>query len=147
MSTLKINTMKRITLYLALAFSLPASVQAQNTAAISIETVPPVVVQAVPQAGAVEVAPDLKQIQVTFSKPMQRGNWSWVQLSADTFPTMVGQPRFLDDQKTCVLTVTLKPNRTYAIWLNVDQYTNFKDQQGRSSVPFLLVVRTGSGGR
>ena len=58
--------MKRIALYLALAFCLPAYVQAQNTAAISIETVPPVVVQTVPQAGAVEVDPDLKQIQVTF---------------------------------------------------------------------------------
>ncbi len=139
--------MKRIALYLALALSLPAYVQAQNTAAITIETVPPVVVQTHPQAGAVEVDPDLKQIQVTFSKPMQRGNWSWVQLSADTFPTMEGQPRYLDDQRTCVLPVMLKPNRTYAIWLNVDQYTHFKDQQGRSSVPYLLVFRTGSGGR
>ena len=110
---------------------------------ITLDFAPPVVVKTVPEAGADNVDPSLETIAVTFSKNMQDGSWSWVQMSKDSFPTMRGKPRYLKDGRTNVLDVTLKPNQTYAIWFNSDKFLNFKDEQGRAAVPYLLVFRTG----
>jgi RNA polymerase sigma-70 factor (ECF subfamily) len=110
---------------------------------ISLDSVPPVVVKTVPAAGADDVDPGLNTIRVTFSKKMRDGSWSWVQMSKDTFPTMRGKPRYLKDGRTNVLDVTLKPNQTYAIWLNTDKFQNFVDTEGRPAVPYLLVFKTG----
>ena len=46
-------------------------------------------------------------------------------------------------KRTCVLPVKLEPGKTYAIWLNSQKFGNFKDTDGRSAVPYLLVFRTG----
>ena len=73
---------------------------------------------------------------------MRVSSWSWVQISKETFPTLVGQPRYLQDGKTCSVSVRLKPDRTYAIWINTPKFKNFRDRQGRSAVPYLLVFRT-----
>ena len=37
----------------------------------------------------------------------------------------------------------LEPGRTYAFWLNSKNFHNFKDSQGRTAVPYLLVFETG----
>ena len=44
--------------------------------------------------------------------------------------------------KTCVLPVKLKPGTTYAVWINSAQFGNFKDADGKSAVPYLLVFQT-----
>lgn len=36
----------------------------------------------------------------------------------------------------------LKPGKTYAIWLNSKNFGNFKDTDGHSAVPYLLVFET-----
>ena len=36
----------------------------------------------------------------------------------------------------------LEPNKTYAIWVNTEAIGNFKDTDGRSAVPYLLVFKT-----
>ena len=109
---------------------------------VTLESVPPVVVKTVPEAGAAEVDPKLTEIKVTFSKDMQDGTWSWAMLSKESFPTMDGQPKYLKDKRTCVLPVKLEPGKTYAIWLNSDKFENFKDADGRPAVPYLLVFKT-----
>lgn len=109
---------------------------------VSLDSVPPVVVKTVPEAGAGDVDPKLTEIKVTFSKDMQDGSWSWVTLSKESFPKMDGQPKYLADKRTCVLPVKLEPGKTYAIWVNSDKLTNFKDAAGRAAVPYLLVFRT-----
>ena len=111
---------------------------------ISVKTVPPVVVKTVPAAGAADVDPALPEIKVTFSKDMADGSWSWSQLSDDTFPKPVGDKpiHYEKDRRTCVLKVKLEPGKTYAIWLNSDKFTNFKDADGRPAVPYLLVFQT-----
>ena len=38
--------------------------------------------------------------------------------------------------------VKLEPGRTYAIWVNSEKFGNFKDADGRSAVPYLLVFQT-----
>jgi hypothetical protein len=75
---------------------------------------------------------------------MRDGCWSWVQMSKESFPTMQGQPRYLEDGRTNVLDVTLKPNQVYAIWLNTDKFQHFMDEGGRAAVPYLLVFKTGN---
>ena len=54
-----------------------------------------------------------------------------------------GKPiHYEKDRRTCVLKVKLEPGKTYAIWLNSDKFTNFKDADGRPAVPYLLVFQT-----
>ena len=117
---------------------------AQNEDDITIETVPPVVVKTVPQAGASDVDPDLREIRVTFSKAMVDKSWSWSTLSRDSFPKVIGEIHYLPDRRTCVLPVKLEPGRTYATWINSDRFTNFKDTDHRTAVPYLLVFQTRS---
>jgi RNA polymerase sigma-70 factor (ECF subfamily) len=111
---------------------------------ITLETVPPVVVNTVPEAGAAEVDPSLAEIKATFSKDMTDGNWSWSTLDPQHFPEMTGKPRYLEDMRTCVLPVKLQPGKTYAIWLNSEKFRNFKDSAGQPAVPYLLVFKTKS---
>jgi hypothetical protein len=109
---------------------------------VSLASVPPVVVKTVPEAGKDGVDPKLAEIQGTFSKEMQDGSWSWSTASKESFPKLDGKPKYLADKRTCVLPVALEPDTTYAIWLNSENFGNFKDTDGRSAVPYLLVFKT-----
>jgi RNA polymerase sigma-70 factor (ECF subfamily) len=129
----------------------PATVQAValpveapvNQDAVSVKTLPPVVVRTVPQSGDTQVdARSVKEIRVAFSKDMEDESWSWSQLSADSFPTTAGNPHYEKDHRTCVLPVKLQLGKTYAIWLNSEKFGNFKDTSGISAVPYLLVFQT-----
>lgn len=110
---------------------------------VTLESVPPVVVNSVPAAGTADVDPKTTEIKVTFSKNMKDGTWSWSTLSKESFPEVDGKPKYLHDERTCVLPVKLEPEKTYAIWVNSNKFQNFKDSNGIPSVPFLLVFRTG----
>jgi RNA polymerase sigma-70 factor (ECF subfamily) len=109
---------------------------------VSLDSVPPVVVKTVPEAGVTNVDPDLSEIKVTYSKEMSDGSWSWSTFTKDSFPKVDGNPRYLDDKRTCVLPVKLQTGKTYAIWLNSAKFGNFRDTDGRSAVPYLLVFQT-----
>jgi hypothetical protein len=104
---------------------------------------PPSVIKTVPQAGDTNVDPSLKQISVTFSKDMITNNqWSWLQYTPETFPQIdKNNIRYLD-KRTCVLPVKLKPGKTYVIRINSQKYNYFKDKNGNSAVPYLLVFET-----
>ena len=109
----------------------------------SVKSLPPSVIMTVPESGNTNVnATDTTQIKVTFSKDMMDGSWSWSQISDETFPKIIGNPRYLDDKKTCVVDVELQPDKTYVIWLNSQKFGNFKDADGKSAVPYLLVFQT-----
>jgi hypothetical protein len=109
---------------------------------VTVETAPPVVVKTVPKSGDTDVDADLHEIRVTFSKEMMDKSWSWSTASKNTFPDVTGDIRYLDDRRTCVLPVKLKPGRTYATWINSGRFINFKDRDRRPAVPYLLVFRT-----
>jgi hypothetical protein len=111
----------------------------------SVATAPPVVVRTEPVAGASNVSPAITEIRVTFSKDMRNQSWSWVtHVSKDYYPETTGAPRYLDDGRTCVLPVTLRPGQFYAMWINNQTYQNFQDHDGRTSLPYLLSFSTGS---
>jgi len=122
------------------ALALTAPVKAQT---ISLASAPPVVVKTVPTAGATDVDPTLTEIKVTYSKAMQDGSWSWSTWGEENYPETTGSPRYLQDGRTCVLSVKLQPNKFYALWLNSDKFKNFTDTSGRPAVPYLLTFYTG----
>lgn len=116
---------------------------AANDGKQSVKSLPPVVVKTVPTAGDTRVdAAKVKAIRVTFSKKMIDGNWSFVQISNDTYPKMTGKIKFAGDGKTCVLPVVLEPGRTYVLWINSDRFNSFKDLDRHPAVPYLLVFET-----
>ena len=133
--------MRKILITSAWVVLLAAGIaQAQGT---TVESPPPSVVKTVPQAGdqAVDAAAT-KQIAVTFSKEMKDGSWSWALASEETFPEIVGKPRYLGDRKTCVVNVKLEPHKKYIVWINSKKFTGFKDVEGNSAVPYLLEFQT-----
>ena len=109
---------------------------------VTLATAPAVVVRTVPEAGSDGVDPQLTEIKATFSKDMVDGTWSWSTYGEENFPKVDGKPKYLADKRTCVLPVKLEPGKTYALWLNSEKFTNFKDAAGRPAVPYLLVFRT-----
>ena len=133
--------MKRLAVvFIALAGALIGA--AALAGDITLESVPPVVVKTVPEAGTADVDPKLTEIKVTFSKDMQDDSWSWTILAPEHFPKVDGQPKYLADKRTSVLPVKLEPGKTYAIWVNTERLVNFKDAGGRPAVPYLLVFKT-----
>jgi hypothetical protein len=127
------------TLFLSTLLMFVSNVQAQE---ISLASAPPVVVKTVPEAGADAVDASLGEIKVTFSKAMQAGSMSWAIHSKESFPPTAGAPKYAADKRTCVLPVKLEPGKTYALWINTSKLGNFKDAEGNSAVPYLLVFAT-----
>jgi RNA polymerase sigma-70 factor (ECF subfamily) len=129
---------------ITLAATLLAAVAlAQTAKPPSVKNMPPSVVKTVPPAGATDVDPELKELTFTFSKTMIDGNWSVCQTSKETMPESgEGKMHYLPDKRTCVMPVKLEPGKTYVLWLNRGQYMAFRDTQGNSSVPYLLVFET-----
>ena len=114
---------------------------------VSVGNLPPSVVKTVPQCGDTNVDPALSQIAVTFSKDMMEQSCSWCNIPdhRNAFPKLIGpygNPKYQADKRTCVINVELEPDKTYAIWINMGQYQNFKDSMGGPAVPYLLVFKT-----
>ncbi len=107
-----------------------------------IDSMAPVVVKTLPESGAKDVAPGVVEIKVTFSKEMADGSWSPLIVWQGSTPEAVENPRYGADHKTWVLKVRLEPGKTYGYWLNKSQFQNFKDKQGHSAIPYLLVFQT-----
>ncbi len=108
----------------------------------TIDSMPPVVVKTVPEAGAKDVEPGLVEIKVVFSKKMMDQSWSPSSAWKDSTPEFVGKPRYDADAKTWLMKVNLAPGKTYGYWLNSQKFGNFKDAQGHSAVPYLFVFQT-----
>lgn len=130
-----------IAIVLAASIAIHAPVLAQE---ITLESAQPVVVRTSPEAGSATVdANSTTELRVTFSKEMNTGSWSWCNLPNKIgFPETTGKPRYLEDKRTCVLPVKLKPGKTYAVWINTQHTRKFIDLKQQSAVPYLLVFKT-----
>jgi tetratricopeptide (TPR) repeat protein/predicted Ser/Thr protein kinase len=102
----------------------------------------PVVVETFPVSGARNVPPGETEIRVRFSKEMSDGSWSWSSAWENSEPEYIGQPHYAADLRTCFVKVKLEPGRTYAWWLNSEQFHNFKDHARQPAVPYLLIFQT-----
>ena len=135
-------------LLLFVVIAAPDCLAGDTADGVSLDALPPLVVRTVPPCGDAAVDPNLSEISVTFSKDMKvTGHcWSWCSVQESSFPVLSGETEYLEDNRTCVLHVVLEPEKTYAIWINVDQFQSFQDTGGHPAVPYLLVFRTGPGG-
>ena len=115
----------------------PQVCQAQD-----VDSVAPVVVKTVPEAGSKDVAPGVVEIRVTFSKEMTDQSWTWSTAWKDSTPQSIGKPAYDADHKTCVMKVKLEPNKSYGYWLNSQNFHGFRDSQGHVAVPYLLTFQT-----
>ena len=134
----------RIALSLTVCLVFGASLLAmQGEKVPSVKALPPVVVKTVPVSGDTAVdAEKVTEIRVTFSKPMTDKSWSWSQISDATALPIKGDVKYDADGKTCLAPVKLEPGKTYVSWLNSAKFGNFKDKEGQSAVPYLLVFET-----
>ncbi len=136
--------MKQIAISMLAVLLLVGLVKAEDKTEISVESMPPSVVKTVPQAGNTEVDPSLKEITVTFSKEMLTDRmWAICQISKETFPQTGKNIHYLKDKRTCVVPVTLEPEKNYVLWFNRGKFNSFRDTKNTPAVPYLLAFRTG----
>jgi RNA polymerase sigma-70 factor (ECF subfamily) len=103
---------------------------------------PPVVVDIEPKLGATDVDPALREIRVTFSKPMRDKSWSWTSGKMYATPRTNGEIHYENGRRTCVMPVKLEPGRTYVMGINSERFHGFQDADGRPALPYLLAFRT-----
>ncbi len=83
-----------------------------------INAPPPVVVKTTPAAFANDVSPRLREISVTFSRPMMDKSWSWTYTDQKLYPKTAGQPSYDAKKTTCTLPVRLQAGRVYWVGIN-----------------------------
>lgn len=114
----------------------------QLSRAQDIDSMAPVVVKTIPEAGAKDVAPGVVEIKVIFSKEMWSGSWNLIDAWMNSSPEIVESPRIGADRKSWVVKVKLEPNKIYGCWLNSRGRYNLRDSMGQAAVPYLLTFQT-----
>jgi len=106
---------------------------------------PPEVIKTVPENGAKDVEPSLKEIRVVFGQDMStdRGGFS-ICGGGTNFPNIIGNPRWFD-KRTIIMRVELLPNHEYQFSINCPGAKNFRSAKGEAAVPYPVQFRTGSG--
>jgi len=107
-----------------------------------VDSLAPVVVKTVPQAGSKDVPAGEYEIRITFSKEMTDQSWSWATAWQNSDPQSLGKPHYEADHKTCVMKVKLEAGKTYGWWINSQKFHGFQDTQHHPAVPYLLVFQT-----
>jgi hypothetical protein len=102
---------------------------------------PPVVVETVPENGARDVNPELKEIRIVFDRDMEGG---FSICDGPRVPEVTGKPRWID-KRTFSLKVKLAPQRGYEIYVNCPNFKNFRSVDGEAVEPYTIRFRTGSG--
>lgn len=101
----------------------------------------PVVLAMVPPNGAADVDPGLTSIRVTFDRPMQDGNWSFVG-GGPKFPETTGRPSYDETRTIVTLPVRLERDRDYEFWLNGPPFTGFRSEDGVPLESMHVTFRT-----
>ena len=106
---------------------------------------PPCVVASVPASRATDVDAALREIKVTFDRPMMtRQQWSWIIHTAlGVYPGVRDvPPRWEDEGRTCVLSVRLRADTVYAVGCNSVRHPGFRSRDNKVAVPYVLVFKT-----
>ena len=108
----------------------------------SVDSIAPVVVKTVPEAGTTNVPPGEYEIKITFSKKMTDNSWSFSSAWKNSDPEPFEKPHYAADGKTCLMKVKLEPGKTYGYWINSQNFHGFRDAQSYPAIPYLLVFQT-----
>jgi bla regulator protein BlaR1 len=91
----------------------------------------PQITRMIPPNNAPNVDPNLKELRVTFDRPMA-GGFSWCGSGEHFPPTPPGQKAYwTEDKMTCVRPVRLKPGWSYTQGINCPSANNFRSAEGR----------------
>ncbi|MAT71267.1 MAG: hypothetical protein CMJ58_17285 [Planctomycetaceae bacterium] len=110
-----------------------------------IAAAPPRVVKASPDNGNADVDPATRELRITFDQPMDPGGRSIVG-GGETFPELIGQPRWRDGNRTFVMRLKLQPEHDYWLSINNQRFTNFRNRAGEPAVPYPIAFRTAAAG-
>lgn len=99
------------------------------------------IVKTLPEIGAKDVDPALKEITITFDRDMA-GGFSWTGGPPDFPPGRDGQKPTWKDKRTCTLPVTLQAAKYYRVGINSTSFQNFKSAQGVPVKPSALYFTT-----
>jgi len=101
----------------------------------------PKVLAIIPPNGATDVDPNLKQIKITFDRPMSKGGYS-VCGSGPNFPEIVGKVAYDREGKVFTIPVRLKPKWTYTFSINCPSFQSFRSKGGIPLAPFPVTFTT-----
>ena len=127
---------------LVAAAAIVLSARQENTALASAEASPTVVATR-PSAEAA-IPPGAFTLEVTFDRPMLDGNYSFVQISPETYPSCQPHPQRSSDGRSFSLRCTAAPSQNYEVWFNRPPYMNFKSLSGLRAQPYQLRFSTKS---
>jgi DNA-binding CsgD family transcriptional regulator len=88
------------------------------------------------------ISPGTFNLTVRFDRPMLEGNFSFVQISPDTFPDCRSNAQLSTDGKSYTMRCTATAERDYEIWFNRPPYMNFKSQAGIAARPHRIRFTT-----
>lgn len=93
-----------------------------------------------PTLAATDVPSDLKEVSVTFDRPMMDNSWSFT--GSDNFPKTSGKPSYDEFQFTCTLPVELEPGKVYRVGINSASFQNFKSKYGAPAEQSVVLFAT-----
>lgn len=100
----------------------------------------PKVIATQPRNGDQRVAPELREIVITFDQDMDAGGYSFTG-GGVTFPKVTGKPLWRTARE-CVLPVQLENDHAYDIGINGATKRNFKSKTGLPVSPIVLTFKT-----
>ncbi|GMU25053.1 MAG: hypothetical protein AMXMBFR13_51240 [Phycisphaerae bacterium] len=103
----------------------------------------PRIVSTTPSAFDNKVSPALKEMTVTFDRPMTDGSWSWTG-GGETFPKITGKIHYDAARKTCTMPVSLEPGKVYWVGINSPSHRNFTSQAGVPASWYVILFATAS---
>jgi len=106
----------------------------------------PQISKTVPEDGADDVDPGLKQIRVTFDRDMDKGGMSWTGGPPEFPPVDKSQKAKWIDKRTCVLPVKLEPETSYRVGINSESFKNFRSEKGTAAEPSAIKFTTKKSG-
>jgi len=106
-----------------------------------LHALPARIKSSVPEIGATEVDPAIKEIRVTFDRDMSEG-MSWTG-SGEAFPPSPkdAKPKWID-KRTCAFPVKLEAGKFYRVGINSTEFQNFQDESGAPAAPRVIYFTT-----
>ncbi len=103
--------------------------------------VAPRVVSMIPANGATDFDPSLREIRITFDRPMDTLGWSLCG-GGPEFPKIAGRITYDDTGTTLIVPVRLEPGHTYRFSLNCASAQHFRSREGVPLDPVPVMFRT-----
>lgn len=114
----------------------------RNRAAAPAQSAMPTVVATNPRNGSV-IAPGPYLLSVTFDQPMREGDYSIVQVSAQTAADCDPQATQSLDRRTFTVRCTAHAGKHYEVWFNRPPFMNFQGLSGVAAEPRQLLFSVG----